>query len=84
MVHGYARVSAKGQARDGNSLEAQEVILREHGEEKIYTDSFKGGKMDRPQFDTLLNEIQEGDTLIVTKIDRFARSVAQASKSYQN
>ena len=36
MVYGYVRVSTKGQARDGNSIEAQEKIIREHGAEKIY------------------------------------------------
>lgn len=80
MVYGYVRVSTKGQARDGNSIEAQEKILREHGAEKIFVDSFTGSKMDRPQFDILLNEIKEGDTLVVAKLDRFARSVAQASE----
>ena len=79
MVYGYARVSTKGQAKDGNGLEVQEKILREHGAEEIYTDSFTGTKMDRPKFDELLKVIEQGDTLVVTKLDRFARSVSQAS-----
>jgi DNA invertase Pin-like site-specific DNA recombinase len=80
MVYGYARVSTKGQAKDGNGLEVQEKILKEHGATKIYTDSFTGTKMDRPEFDKLLKKIEEGDTLVVTKLDRFARSVSQASE----
>jgi DNA invertase Pin-like site-specific DNA recombinase len=80
MVYGYARVSTKGQAKDGNGLEVQEKILKEHGAEKIYTDSFTGTKMDRPEFDELLKKLQSGDTLVVTKLDRFARSVSQASE----
>lgn len=36
MIYGYARVSTKGQARDGNSLGAQEAALKEVGAEKIY------------------------------------------------
>jgi DNA invertase Pin-like site-specific DNA recombinase len=80
MVYGYARVSTKGQAKDGNGLDVQEKILREHGAEKIYTDSFTGTKMDRPEFDKLLKDIGQGDTLVVTKLDRFARSVSQASE----
>lgn len=79
MIFGYARVSTKGQAKDGNSLEAQEILLRESGAEKIFVDSFTGTKLERPEFDKLLNQIQNGDTLIVTKLDRFARSVSQAS-----
>ena len=79
MIYGYARVSTRGQAKDGNSLEAQEKQLKEYGAEKVYVESFTGTKMERPELDKLLNQIQDGDTLIVTKLDRFARSVSQAS-----
>lgn len=80
MIYGYSRVSTKGQAKDGNSLESQEKALREAGATKIYTDAFTGTKTDRPEFDKLLAEIREGDTLVVTKLDRFARSMAQGSE----
>lgn len=80
MKYGYARVSTKGQAKDGNSLEAQKELLISNGAEKIYTDSFTGTKLDRPELTKLLSEIKEGDTLIVCKLDRFARSVTQASE----
>lgn len=79
MIYGYARVSTRGQAKDGNSLEAQEQQLRGNGAENIFIESFTGTKMERPELDKLLNQIQDGDTLIVTKLDRFARSVSQAS-----
>jgi len=77
MIYGYARVSTKGQARDGNSLEGQTNALLEAGAEKIYCDSFTGTKIDRPEFDKLKEVLQDGDTLIVTKLDRFARSASQ-------
>ena len=80
MIYGYARVSTKGQAKDGNSLEAQEKALKEAGATKIYTDAFTGTKTDRPEFDKLMNELRSGDTLIVTKLDRFARSMSQGSE----
>ena len=79
MIYGYGRVSTKGQAKDGNSLEAQERLLKEHGAEVIYMDSFTGTKMTRPEFDKLLEKLKAGDTLVVAKLDRFARSVSQAS-----
>ena len=79
-IYGYARVSTKGQAKDGNSLEAQEKALRESGANEIYVDAFTGTKTDRPEFDKLMNKIQKGDTLIVTKLDRFARSMSQGSE----
>lgn len=84
MIYGYCRVSTKGQAKDGNSLEAQQNILKENGAETIYIDSFTGTKMDRPELDKLLSKLQAGDTLIVTKLDRFARSVSQATELITN
>lgn len=80
MIYGYARVSTKGQAKDGNSLENQEQQLREAGATEICSDSFTGTKMERPELDKLLEKLSEGDTLIVTKLDRIARSMTQGSE----
>ena len=77
MIYGYARVSTKGQAKDGNSLEAQEKVLRENGAVEIYADAFTGTKAHRPELDKLLEVINDGDKLIVTKLDRIARSATQ-------
>ncbi len=79
MVYGYSRVSSKGQEKGGYSLEAQEEQLRLAGAEVVYSDSFTGTKMDRPKFNELLKVLQNGDTLIVCKLDRFARSVSRAT-----
>lgn len=77
---GYSRVSTAGQAKDGNSLEAQEQALKAAGCEKIYTDVFTGTKLDRPQFNEMMKNLKAGDTLVVTKLDRLGRSASQASK----
>ena len=77
MIYGYARVSTQGQARDGNSLEIQINELKKAGAEKIFSDVFSGAKNNRPQLDRLLKVIQFGDTLIITKLDRIARSLIQ-------
>lgn len=79
MIFGYSRVSTKGQARDGNSLDAQMTALKNAGCEYVYTDVFTGTKLDRPEFSKLRNKIRKGDTLVVTKLDRLGRSVSQAS-----
>lgn len=79
MKFGYIRVSTRKQARDGNSLEAQRDALTAAGAEKIYTDAFTGTKMERPEWDKLRAQLRRGDVLIVTKLDRLARSVSQAS-----
>ena len=76
MIYGYARVSTKGQARDGNSLSDQEKKLREAGCSEIFHDSFTGTKMDRPEFSKLLGLLRNGDRLVVTKLDRFARTTS--------
>ena len=80
MIYGYARVSTKGQAKDGNSLDSQIETLRENGAIEIYSDSFTGTKTDRPEFNKLLEVLKPGDTLMVTKLDRFARSITQGSE----
>lgn len=79
MIYGYARVSTKGQARDGNSLETQTTLLTEAGAEKIYYDSYTGATTDRPEFDKLKDTLVPGDKLLITKLDRFARTVSQGS-----
>lgn len=74
MIYGYARVSTKGQDRYGNSLEVQEKLLRESGAEVILCESFTGTKKNRPELDKLMKSVSAGDTVVMTKLDRMARS----------
>ena len=83
MIYGYARVSTKTQAKDGNSLEAQEEALRVAGAAEVYKDAFTGTTTDRPQFDALMSKLQPGDTMAVTKLDRIARSASEGSQMVQ-
>lgn len=73
MKYGYARVSTTGQ-----DLNAQLDALNREGCEKVYSEKFTGTKADRPQFQALLKALESGDTLVVTKLDRFARSTSEA------
>ncbi|MFJ7677447.1 recombinase family protein [Peribacillus sp. NPDC097198] len=75
MKYGYARISTVGQ-----DLQAQENALKAEGCGKIYAEKFTGTNTERPQFQALLSELKEGDTLVVTKLDRFARSMTQGSE----
>jgi len=75
MIYGYARVSTKEQETKGYGLKDQEKDLISEGCIKIYKDGFTGIKTDRPQFKKLLSVLNASDTLVVTKLDRFARSV---------
>ena len=83
MICGYARVSTRGQAKEGNSIEAQEHALRAAGATEIYTDAFTGTKAHRPEFEKLIDKLETGDKLIVTKLDRFARSATQGIELIQ-
>jgi DNA invertase Pin-like site-specific DNA recombinase len=73
MIYGYARVSTMGQ-----DLEVQLGQLKANGADVLYAEKFTGTKKDRPEFKTLLKVLKQGDTLIVTKLDRFARSTTDA------
>ena len=72
MIYGYARVSTTTQGRDGNSLEGQVTALKKHGCQIIIEETFTGKTMERPKFQKLLEMLEEGDTLVVCKLDRFA------------
>lgn len=80
MKYGYIRVSTRGQASEGNGLEAQREALKAAGAEVLFEDVMTGRVVDRPAFDEMLEKVQSSDEIMVTKLDRFARSVAQASE----
>ena len=77
MIYGYARVSTATQGRDGNSLEDQVASLEKYGSQEIIEEAFSGKTMERPKFQRLLDRLQEGDTLVVCKLDRFARTAIE-------
>lgn len=76
MIYGYARVSSKGQEKDGYGLDAQIQALKEAGAVDIRSEAFTGTTMERPQWDALRAALRPGDTLVVTKFDRIARTSA--------
>ena len=83
MIYGYARVSTLTQSRDGNSIEDQINALKEYGCQEIVTEAFSGKTMARPEFQKLINQLREGDTLVVTKLDRFARTTIEGVQTVQ-
>ena len=74
MIYGYARVSTATQGRDGNSLEEQVAALTAYGCGEIVQEAFTGKTMERPAFQGLLARLRPSDTLVVSKLDRFART----------
>lgn len=83
MIYGYARVSTLTQGREGNSLEDQVNALREYGCQEIITEAYSGKTMERPKFKELLNRLETSDTLVVTKLDRFARTTIEGVQTVQ-
>lgn len=72
-IYGYARVSTAGQ-----SLNEQKETLKNAGAEMILSEKYSGTTTARPQFEKLVAIIEPNDTLIVTKLDRFARNTREA------
>lgn len=73
VKYGYARVSTLNQ-----DLESQIQMLEKEDCKKIFSEKFTGTKFDRPKFQELLSVLEKGDSLVVTKLDRFARSTEHA------
>ena len=84
MIYGYARVSTATQGREGNSLEDQVAALEQYGCQTIIQEAFTGKTMDRPQFQQLLDSLHEGDTLVVCKLDRFARTAIEGVQTVRD
>lgn len=78
MIYGYCRVSTRGQAKDGNSLDAQEQeILARYETAEIYKEAYTGTTTDRPVFSEVVEKLQENDMLVVAKLDRLARNTVE-------
>ena len=84
MIYGYARVSTATQGRDGNSLEEQVAALTAYGCQEIIQEAFTGKTMERPAFHALLAKLTASDMLVVTKLDRFARTAIQGVQTVRD
>ena len=67
MLCGYARTSTTDQTA---GLEAQQRDLRGIGVEKLYAEHISGASASRPELEKVLDYVRDGDTLVVTKLDR--------------
>jgi DNA invertase Pin-like site-specific DNA recombinase len=68
-VYGYARVST-----DGQTLDAQVSALKAAGVDKVFSEKQSGAKTDRAALGRALAALESGDVLMVTRLDRLARS----------
>ena len=67
----YIRVSSTGQ-----SLDVQRQLMDEFGVDKVFAEKVSGTTQNRPKLQECLQYVREGDTLVITKLDRLARSVS--------
>ena len=78
-VVAYCRISTGEQ-----SLEVQEQIVSEYGADRVFAEKVSGTTQDRPKLKECLAYVREGDVLIVTKLDRLARSVSHLHTIYDD
>jgi DNA invertase Pin-like site-specific DNA recombinase len=69
MIYGYGRVST-----DGQSVAAQVAPLKKAGASKVFREVASGAETDRAQLRRLLGQLDDGDVVMVTRLDRLARS----------
>ena len=69
MIIGYARVST-----DGQTLDAQQAVLTAAGAERVYSEKVSGAVTDRKALARAIASLSPGDVLLVTRLDRLARS----------
>jgi DNA invertase Pin-like site-specific DNA recombinase len=69
MIYGYARVST-----DGQSVAAQVAAVTAAGAEKVFRETASGAKTERAQLRRALSQLEQGDVLLVSRLDRLARS----------
>lgn len=72
---GYARVSSSGQ-----SLDVQIDKLKAYHCDKIYKEKISGINANRPELNSCIDYVREGDHLVITRLDRMARSALHLGK----
>ena len=77
MLVGFARTSTTHQT---HSFESQIETLTNAGCEKIFSEQVSAVATQRPQFDAAMDFVRDGDTLMVTNLTRFARSIRDLTK----
>ena len=81
MIYGYARVSTRGQSLDEQIDKLITIGVNEHN---IYSEKYTGTQTERPEFNRLLDVLESGDTLVITKLDRLARNTREALGVIEN
>jgi DNA invertase Pin-like site-specific DNA recombinase len=73
MIFGYSRISKSEDQNDKLQLDA----LKEANAEKIFEDKASGSRWDRPSLHKMIEQLREGDVVLVWKLDRLSRSLKE-------
>lgn len=76
MTYGYIRISTTKQEKGNSKQDQYEAIIARYPDAVIIEETYSGAK-ERPKFSKLLDECRGGDTIVVTKLDRFCRSTKE-------
>lgn len=79
MKYAYARISVRKQSLDNNSLNDQIIKLKATNYDKLIVEDFSVSNTKRPQFNNLIQKLQNGDVLIVATLDRIAKNITEGS-----
>lgn len=77
MIYGYCRVSSRGQVDNFSLEQQQQEILSKYKEAEIFIEQHTGKTTHRPILEEVIYKLNEGDTLVVTKLDRLARTTKE-------
>lgn len=77
QIHGYTRVSTFKQIKGNSLVEQEESILNKYKDAIIYKEQYSAKSTDRPILNQLVSIMKNGDTLVVTKLDRLARNTVE-------
>lgn len=77
MIYGYVRVSTKGQLDNNSLVQQEQEILSKYSSSIIYKEQYTGATTHRPVFEKVNKELKKGDMLVVTKLDRLARTTSE-------
>lgn len=69
MLIGYARVST-----DDQDVRLQRAVLKEFGCKRTFEEKASGARRNRPELAKMIEQLRDDDTVVVTRLDRLARS----------
>ncbi|MCL6802469.1 recombinase family protein [Clostridioides difficile] len=84
MIYGYCRISSRMQLSNNSLKQQEEEIKKNYNDAKIYKEQHTGSTAERPVLKKLIDSMEEGDKIVVTKLDRLARNATEGINLIQS